>query len=59
MDCPEFCELLLYVGPQLNDSDIPHRTKMAELIEEQFQIEFGSLIKEIKVCRSYRRHHGG
>jgi hypothetical protein len=46
VDCPELRNLLLFIGAELQDEDIPHRTKMSELISKRFQVE---LIKEIQV----------
>jgi hypothetical protein len=41
--------LLLFIGAQLEDEDIPHRTKMSQLIATRFQIEYDKMIKEIQV----------
>ncbi|KAF8154648.1 hypothetical protein B0H34DRAFT_799411 [Crassisporium funariophilum] len=37
VDCPEFCDLLLLISPHLQDADIPHRTKLLELIIQDFK----------------------
>ncbi|KAJ7818483.1 hypothetical protein B0H14DRAFT_2248557, partial [Mycena olivaceomarginata] len=40
--------LLLFIGVQLEDEDIPHRTKMSQLITTRFQIEYDKMIQEIQ-----------
>ncbi|KAF9060233.1 hypothetical protein BDP27DRAFT_1181670, partial [Rhodocollybia butyracea] len=32
----------------LNESDIPHRTKLSELIDERFKVEYSKIIEEIR-----------
>ncbi|KAF5353589.1 hypothetical protein D9758_013794 [Tetrapyrgos nigripes] len=44
VDCPELRDLLLFIGTDLADSDIPHRTKLSELIVQQFQKEYTEMI---------------
>ncbi|KAJ3816954.1 hypothetical protein F5880DRAFT_1493671, partial [Lentinula raphanica] len=39
---------LLYVGTELSDSDIPHRTKLMDILFEQFDVQFNSMKKELK-----------
>ncbi|GLB45637.1 putative encoded by [Lyophyllum shimeji] len=48
IDSPELRDLLLYVGTQLDEDDLPHRTKLTQLIYERFQLEFKKLIEELK-----------
>ncbi|GLB37952.1 putative encoded by [Lyophyllum shimeji] len=48
IDSPELRDLLLYVGTQLDEDDLPHRTKLTQLIYERFQVEFKKLIEELK-----------
>ncbi|KAJ7703836.1 hypothetical protein B0H14DRAFT_3903685 [Mycena olivaceomarginata] len=48
VDCPELRDLLLFIGAQLEDDDIPHRTKMAELITERFKVEYQKMIHKIQ-----------
>ena len=49
MDCPELRNLLLYISVDLDDGDIPHRTKLSELITTAFQWEYQDMINDIKV----------
>ncbi|KAJ4476575.1 hypothetical protein C8R41DRAFT_747789, partial [Lentinula lateritia] len=35
----------------LDESDIPHRTKLSELIDERFKVEYDKIIDEIRICR--------
>ncbi|KAJ7769159.1 hypothetical protein DFH07DRAFT_697654, partial [Mycena maculata] len=32
----------------LNDEDIPHRTKLSQLITTRFQVEYDTMIQEIQ-----------
>jgi hypothetical protein len=47
VDCPELRDLLLFIGAELQNEDISHRTKKSELISKQFQVEYEKMIKEI------------
>ncbi|KAJ3767346.1 hypothetical protein FB446DRAFT_608467, partial [Lentinula raphanica] len=40
--------LLLYIGRDLHDRDIPHRTKLTELILEQYSRLWKSVSSEMK-----------
>ncbi|KAJ6576096.1 hypothetical protein DFH09DRAFT_914994, partial [Mycena vulgaris] len=40
--------LLLFVGAQLQDGDIPHRTKLAQLVANRFHVEYTAMIREIQ-----------
>ncbi|THU88276.1 hypothetical protein K435DRAFT_608501, partial [Dendrothele bispora CBS 962.96] len=40
--------LLLYIGADIQDSDIPHRTKLSQLIVQQFQKEYSKMIGDIQ-----------
>ncbi|KAF8901531.1 hypothetical protein CPB84DRAFT_1777550 [Gymnopilus junonius] len=48
VDCPELRNLFLFIGEQLNDEDIPHRTKLSELITKAFKREYAKMINEIQ-----------
>ncbi|KAJ7735047.1 hypothetical protein B0H16DRAFT_1765616 [Mycena metata] len=48
VDCPELRDLLLFIGAQLEDRDIPHRTKLSQLISDRFQVEYKAMIREIQ-----------
>jgi hypothetical protein len=50
INCPELRDLLLYIGAQLEDSDIPHRTKLGELITARFKLEYANMVQDIAVC---------
>ncbi|KAJ7039415.1 hypothetical protein C8F04DRAFT_926993, partial [Mycena alexandri] len=39
---------LLFIGTELDDRDIPHRTKLSELISERFKCEWARMVDEIK-----------
>jgi hypothetical protein len=49
VECPELRELLLYIGTDLQDRDIPHRTKLSELITSRFKLEYSRMVNEINV----------
>ncbi|KAJ7803186.1 hypothetical protein B0H14DRAFT_3778595 [Mycena olivaceomarginata] len=49
VDCPELRDLLLFIGAQLDDGDIPHRTKLSQLISTRFHAEYTAMIHEIKI----------
>ncbi|THU82980.1 hypothetical protein K435DRAFT_619425, partial [Dendrothele bispora CBS 962.96] len=40
--------LLLFIGTDLKDSDIPHRTKLADRIVQHFRKEYLKMIDDIK-----------
>ncbi|KAJ7303017.1 hypothetical protein DFH08DRAFT_986961 [Mycena albidolilacea] len=48
VDCPELRNLMLFIGAQLDDGDIPHRTKLSQLISTRFRAEYTAIIREIK-----------
>ncbi|PPR02336.1 hypothetical protein CVT24_011679 [Panaeolus cyanescens] len=48
VDSPELWDLLLYIGEHLEDKDIPHRTKISDLITEAFEQEKAAMIDKIK-----------
>jgi hypothetical protein len=50
VDHPELRNLLLYLNANLEDGQIPHRSKLMELIMEQYQFEYDNMISDIKVC---------
>ncbi|KAF7974202.1 hypothetical protein HWV62_13164 [Athelia sp. TMB] len=60
VECPELCELLLYLNQDLLDADLPHRTKLTELIFEGFQCELEASKEDILTPRisPYRVHTG-
>ncbi|KAJ3839627.1 hypothetical protein EV361DRAFT_772349, partial [Lentinula raphanica] len=39
---------LLYVGTELSENDIPHRTKLMDLIFNQFDKQFNEMKNELK-----------
>ena len=53
VDCPELQALLLFIGAELQEKDIPHRTKLAELIMERFHIEYKKILEELEVHFSF------
>lgn len=50
VESKELCELFTYIGTDLRDGDIPHRTKITSLIFEGFQWEHKKLVDEIQAC---------
>ncbi|KIJ06348.1 hypothetical protein PAXINDRAFT_26351, partial [Paxillus involutus ATCC 200175] len=40
--------LLLFLNEDLRDQDIPHRTKLTQLIEERYKIEYVAMVQEIQ-----------
>lgn len=49
MECPEFREMLLYDSEHLEDGDIPHRTKLPELIHAQYMLTKQEIHAEMHV----------
>src|ERR1700709_2330596 len=49
MECPEFRHLILLLRPDLKESDIPHRTKISDLILETWNEHFQVLKAELAV----------
>ena len=49
VESPELRELLLFISPHLNEVDIPHRTKLSELITAGFKREYLAMLKDIEV----------
>ncbi|KAF5378856.1 hypothetical protein D9615_006941 [Tricholomella constricta] len=43
IESPELRELLLFLGTQLTDRDIPHRTKLTEIIIDCFKTEYKAM----------------
>ncbi|KAL1738946.1 ribonuclease H-like domain-containing protein, partial [Schizophyllum fasciatum] len=48
VDSPEFRDFVFYLKPDMDEADLPHRTRMTELIEERFEKEFNRLKDEIQ-----------
>jgi len=57
VECPEFRKLLLVLREDMNDADIPHRTKVRELIIKTWAIWFDKLKAELAVCIFISRKH--
>lgn len=49
VDSRELRDLLLFIGAELQDRDIPHRTKLSEMITSRFKIEHSKMVEEISV----------
>ncbi|KAF5332789.1 hypothetical protein D9611_005171 [Ephemerocybe angulata] len=47
VDCPELRDLLLYLNATLEESDLPHRTKVAQLVTESFAREYKNMVNDI------------
>jgi hypothetical protein len=49
IECPEFRQLLLFLRPDLQDKNIPGRTKVREAIIAAWQAQFITLKQELAV----------
>lgn len=49
VDFPELWDLLLLIGAQLEDHDIPHHTKLSEMITTRFKTEYNKMVEDISV----------
>ena len=49
IECPAFRQLLLVLCQNLQDTDIPHHTKMCDLIVTDWEKSFNSIKVELKV----------
>lgn len=50
VECPEFRELLLYLGEgKIQDKNLPHRTKLTEMILNEFRTEYCKIKDDLKV----------
>ncbi|KDQ06613.1 hypothetical protein BOTBODRAFT_91089, partial [Botryobasidium botryosum FD-172 SS1] len=43
----EFRDLLLFISTELEDTDIPHRTKLTQLIFERYNLEYNAIVKDL------------
>jgi len=55
IECPEFHYLLCLLHKDLRETDIPHRTKLCELILEVWKFYFQVVKQDLAV--STRSHH--
>jgi hypothetical protein len=51
VDSPELRDLLIFIST-LDDGDIPHRSKLSELITKAFKKEYMEMTTEIEVTAS-------
>jgi hypothetical protein len=50
VECPEFRKFLLYIGDgKIVDKDIPHRTKVTNMIHEEYKNEYQMLKGDLTV----------
>lgn len=49
VESPELRDLLLYIGAELEEADIPHRTRLMGLITERYIYEHKAMVDEMKV----------
>jgi len=49
VESPELRDLLLFIGTDLTERDIPHRANLSELIVSQYRAEYAKLMVEIQV----------
>jgi hypothetical protein len=50
IECPEFRGLLLLLRPDLEERDIPHRTRLRQSIIEAWNVWFRTLQRDLSVC---------
>lgn len=51
MECPEFRELLLYLGDgKIDDTELPHRTKITQMILDEYRKEYNKAKDDLKAC---------
>ncbi|KAG2356415.1 hypothetical protein BDR07DRAFT_1300624 [Suillus spraguei] len=49
VEYPEFCDLLLYLGKgNIQDKNLPHHTKLTEMILKEFQTEYHKVKTDLK-----------
>jgi hypothetical protein len=48
-DNKEFCEFALFGRDDVTDADLPHRTKLTELINNEYESRHAVLVKELAV----------
>ena len=53
MECREFRDLLLLLREDLQEKDIPHRTKLREAIVTSWQLGFLTLKRDLAVSVTY------
>ena len=54
MECCEFCDLLLLLREDLEEKDIPHRTKLREAIITAWRTWFAELKLELIVRLTFK-----
>jgi len=51
LECPEFRELLLYLGDgKIDDSNVPHRTKVTQMVLDTYHKEHSNIKVDLRVC---------
>lgn len=55
IDSDEFRELLLYGNPFISNGNLPHRTKLAELIHAEYHVVYQKMIEGLKVSLATRQ----
>jgi hypothetical protein len=51
LECPEFRDLLLYLGDgKISNADVPHRTKLTQMVLEEYWREYNKIKEDLKVC---------
>ncbi|KAF5387624.1 hypothetical protein D9615_000715 [Tricholomella constricta] len=48
IESPELRDLLLFIGTELTENNLPHRTKLTEIIVESFKKEYAELMNDIQ-----------
>jgi hypothetical protein len=56
VETQELRDLLLYLNVDLKDSDIPHRTKITQVIFESYHREWKKIVAELRVWCSHDDH---
>lgn len=49
IECPEFRDMLLYLCSDIDDNDLPRRTRFVDLIMDRFSTKMTDIIEEMKV----------
>jgi hypothetical protein len=58
MDYAELRDLLLYLGAgNIADKDLPHRTKVTDLVRQRFHVEYKKMVADLKVRRNMFTSH--
>jgi len=57
VDSPELRDLLTFISYEVTDAMIPHRTRLTQLIVENFKVQYENLHSEIQVSIDTHDYH--